>query len=579
MSKRIFTVILALVLSLTALSFGAEAEWTGAQLVYNEAEKTLTFSWTEYEGAAKYTATIYNSSNTAVRTQTYIKVDERVTTELTCGNPAGGKYYGKVTAYNEDGIELDSCISGDVIVPAVVTNNGITITLGADGSVVVSWNPVTAAVAYIVDVYYRDADNKAQTMSHNVGAATSHTINYADYDKLTSITVYYQDSALNKRTIGTVYPASNNGGSVNQGNGNGNVYLDYDTGCVRWISQGDQPHYVRAYLIGGNPLGEMDCGTAGYCDVSSLLRQYYNQVIYFSVYTTISGYTQNIGTAVYNPNYTDKYYSSGIGYTFTVTVSGSVANIDWSYYQNRGNTVSQYLINYVINGEKKSVVLDGSETSIDLQWAGGLMVDVMVFNGSLYLTIGNATVDKDGTVIYGVRPNEGNIFGDNCVMSVGTYSSSVTWASVEGTSYYTVISTDNTTGRVSYYNTTFTYASIPLGYSVNTDFSVRVLAYTSNGQPSIVASVDYKGTSSGQTPTPTPTVCEHTFEYQSCTEVHWKHCTKCGYTCEVGEHSAANGSCSVCGRSSTTSRFDVNGNGHVDLQDAVMILRRLAHLD
>ena len=486
MSKRIFTVILALVLSLTALSFGAEAEWTGAQLVYNESSQLLTLGWDACEGANRYVATIYNNNNSVVKTETFAATGSR--TLYTVVN--GGTYYGEVAVYDESGAKIATSTTEKITVPMIVTSGNLTLKRDGDGTVTLSWKEVTKAESYVVDVVYRNDENVIQNSSVNVGLTSSYVITEAPYEKLNQLTVSYLDIDNTKTTVGTI-------------------------------------------------------------TISSAGAGYY------------PGTTNTPTTYI------------------TVTVSGSTATADWSSYVTRlGASPSQYLVNYILDGEKHSVTKSASETSIELQWAGGLTLEVLAFNAfnnGAYTYVDSAAVDKDGTVIYGVRPNEGNIFGDNCVMSVGTYSSSVTWASVEGTSYYTVISTDNTTGRVSYYNTTFTYASIPLGYSVNTDFSVRVLAYPLSGQPSIAASVDYKGTSSGQTPT--PTVCEHTFEYQSCTEVHWKHCTKCGYTCEVGEHSAANGSCSVCGRSSTSSRFDVNGNGHVDLQDAVMILRRLAHLD
>ena len=488
MSKRIFTVILALVLSLTALSFGAEAEWTGAQLTYEETYRILRLRWDECEGAVRYVASIYNSNDNPL----YSRPFEAGGYKELSYSVSGGTYYGEVAAYDESGAKIATSTTEKITVPIIITSGNLTLKRDGDGTVTLSWKEVSKAESYVVNVVYMNDENFLQGSSVNVGLASSYVITEAPYEKLYQITVSYLDIDNRNTTVGTMTLSS---------------------------------------------------ASAGY----------------------YPGTTNTPTTYI------------------TVTVSGSTATADWSAYVTRlGASPSQYLVNYILDGEKYSVTKPASETSIELQWAGGLTLEVLAFNAfnnGAYTYVDSAAVDKDGTVIYGVRPNEGNIFGDNCVMSVGTYSSSVTWASVEGTSYYTVISTDNTTGRVSYYNTTFTYASIPLGYSVNTDFSVRVLAYTSNGQPSIVASVDYKGTSSGQTPTPTPTVCEHTFEYQSCTEVHWKHCTKCGYTSEVGEHSAANGSCSVCGRSSTSSRFDVNGNGHVDLQDAVMILRRLAHLD
>ena len=581
MSKRIFTVILALVLSLTALSFGAEAEWSGAKLEYDESGKTLKLSWVEFSAdVAKYTATIYNNSNNIVRTQTFTKDESgNIATELVYNNPFGGKHYAKVVAYDESDGELDTCTTNVLLVPIVIVNNGITLTLTADGSVSLTWNEIKNAKNYTVEVTYIGADNTTQVITHDVGAATAYAVTDAEYDNLTSITLNGYDSYYNKRVIGTItlsaYSAADSGV--------GQVSLNCNTGILSWINQGSQPHYVTAYLI-GQSLGKQNCLMQGSCDVSSLLRQFYNQVIYFTVY---AGDPDNggvaIGSATYYP--TNIGSAPGSSYTtnssLTVMVSETTANVDWSFYLQQ-NYTGQYIVNYILNGEKKTAVLDNTVTSIDLPWAGGLMVDVMAFNGYGYQSIGTATVDRDGTVIYNTRANENSIIGDNCTIIVGMYTSELIWNDSSDTVRYEIEYTDNVTGTTrttqtyfqNYYNTA---ASIPIGYDISTDFSVRVLAYTSNGQPSIVASVDYKGTSSGQTPT--PTVCEHTFEYQSCTEVHWKHCTKCGYTCEVGEHSAANGSCSVCGRSSTTSRFDVNGDGQVNLQDAVMILRRLAHLD
>ena len=509
MAKRILAIVLALVLSLSALSVGVFAEWSGAQLIYDESGKTLKLSWVEYSAdAAKYTATIYNSSNASVRTQTFTKdANGNVTKELSYSNPAGGKYYAEVVAYNSDGRKLDSCITSDVTVPTVVTNNGITLTQAANGSVTVSWNTVSGAVAYIVDVNYRDASNASKSATHNVGTATTYSVNDADYDKLTSITVSYQDSALNKRTIGTVYPSSSGGGSLlpgyTGGDGVGQVTLNYYTGVISWINQGSQPHYVTAYLI-GQSLGKNNCLMQGSCDVSSLLRQYYNQVIYFTVY---AGDPDNggvaIGSATYNPNYTGIYPGTGyypgsssgvLGYTgINVVVSGGWATVTW----NQVPYATAYNVQYVINNRTYNRQLSGTQTSVQLDCSAGLQVVVSyVYNGGTY-TVGSATVSANGEVSYtGTSYNPGNsnyITGNNCTLNVGATTSTVTWYPNSAAMGYNVIYTNNDNGstQVATLSSTTT-ATIPLGYNNCNSFDVNVIALSTTGN-GIVASVRYSG--------------------------------------------------------------------------------------
>ena len=73
--------------------------------------------------------------------------------------------------------------------------------------------------------------------------------------------------------------------------------------------------------------------------------------------------------------------------------------------------------------------------------------------------------------------------------------------------------------------------------------------------------------------------CSHPdFEYQSVTGAHYKVCTSCGDISEVETHTFLDGKCTVCGRAAERC-YDVNGDGRVTSVDAVLILRRLAHLE
>ena len=476
MSKRIFTVILALVLSLTALSFGAEAEWTGAQLTYDESIRILRLRWDECEGAVRYVASIYTSNDNPVYSRSFEAGEYK---ELSY-SVSGGTYYGEVAAYNESGAKIATSTTEKITLPMITTIGSLTLKRDGDGTVTLSWKEVSKAESYVVNVVYMNDENFLQGSSVNVGLASSYVITEAPYEKLYQITVSYLDIDNRNTTVGTMTLSSYTGGYNSYGGG---------------------------------------------------------------IYVTIN--TSALATVTWNP----VSYATG------------------------------YKVQYVTDGQTYTKDCSVSENYIQLDYSKGLQVTVSyVYNGSTY-AIGTASISAAGVVTYGgttSNPGGINVTGSNCTMNVGATSSVIYWNPVSGANYYQVIYTNNVTNTSYNLHTYVTNATIPFGANNCNSFSVVVFSVSSSGN-SVVATVRYNGTSSGQTPT--PTVCEHTFEYQSCTEVHWKHCTKCGYTCEVGEHSAANGSCSVCGRSSTTSRFDVNGDGQVNLQDAVMILRRLAHLD
>ena len=503
MSKRIFTVILALVLSLTALSFGAEANSsvaanseagdgtliTGNNCTLNVGATFSIVNWNPVDVATGYSV-IYSNDDTG--TTMNASMSSAITTAtIPLGYSNCGNFTVTVIYFTSagNGIAASVRYSGGIIrdepdyTESYTTN--LTLIQKLDGKIRVSWNAVSD-VAYYVVTYFR--------------------IDQAVPEDQYVINTYY-DMPFG-RSVGFVL----------------NVYAYTKEGKME--SVGEAVH-IAGDKINGEAIGDTDKIAVAF-DIP---------VYGFYGYLTAGDYMK-----LDLPTYFGDYVPAGLGINWYLQIDGTKYTLQKSTTTSGGAAISANA-NRVYLG----VIghdFDGQDTAIPQSIAYNqyssfrLVAELDSFSYPKNPDGSYKTVDE---II-----NVGSLFnGNNPVY--GRPASSI---------------------KADWYKADDTPVPGSTSYVFNWSATVAVI-----------------GSSSGQTPTPTPdptpapTVCEHAFEYQSCTEVHWKHCTKCGYTCEVGEHSAANGSCSICGRSSTTSRFDVNGDGQVNLQDAVMILRRLAHLD
>ncbi len=525
MAKRILAIVLALALSLSLLTVEMFAASLSPTIAKSSSDSTAVIvRWQPVSGAYYYSVQLRKDGTTtgsAVRTTPN---SDNSNLYQDFKNLSGGTYTATVTAYdrNNAALEMETTASGvDIPISGGSTSYKITVS-GTTGNIRVSWDaykPTTSqagqAISYEVEYTYKNASGVTQPAQvaypQNNGQATYVDINVGD-NTLTTVTVYYKVGTATRQSLSSM-TAAGTGYVPGYTDPSSNVWIDYQSGLLRWINQGNGPHYVVAYLTGGTSLGNQGPIYDGYVNIQSLVAQHGGVNIYFDVYR--GGLPNNggvlVGSAVYypygqgggyNPNYPGSAFN---GINVSVNTTTKTATVSWQAV----SYATSYTVTYVYQGRTITAPYANNTTSVSLSYDGGLTVSVSYsYNGGTY-TIGSATVSDSGVVNYSnVNPNYGYgynngnyITGQGCAMTVGATSSTVTWQPVSNAMYYSAYYVDNSTGRTQATSPSpATTVTVPLGYSNSNGFTVTVMYYNYAGQATgYVGNVTYSGTLSNVT--------------------------------------------------------------------------------
>lgn len=396
MTKRILAIVLAMVMCLSVLSVEIFASNITAM---NDVKATysgtsITVSWGTVSGAAKYDVEILKNgtrvnSSTVTGTSTTLNVYNAGSFDI--------NVYAKDSNGKAVGTGSTTCT-----IPQQSTQSGITVSSTANG-VSVSWSAVAGVSSYYVGYTYYDASNKSQS-TYTTTDKTSVELNVA-YDKLSSVSVRVGNSS--GYSVGSWNKSYNPGGST------GNV--TYSNGYLRWTNSYNT-YYTVSITINGSNAGSYNAGYTNSYNVASIINQYANSTIVFTVYASSYG---SIGSYTYYP----QQQSYGGLYVYGTVVSWQA--VGTQDYTVTASTNGRILLNQNV----------GRATSIDLSnyiYASDLR------NYSISITVVGSSTGTIGSTIYNYNNNNNNYQQGNVYIS-GTY---VNWTGV-GSQSYTVTATAN----------------------------------------------------------------------------------------------------------------------------------------
>lgn len=514
MTKRILAIVMALVLSLSVLSFEAFAAFT-VNISKNSAQNAITVSWGAVQGAARYTVTL-NKSGGASTNQS--------TTSLSCtfSGLTGGTYTARVTAYTSANGFIEEATSSSISLDVTGTGASRKITVTGSGSTTtVTWPKQDGATGYYIGWTGRDSKNSGGYTYANQNSTTSHTINLAISD-IASISVSYYNAS------GAMVPLdtwNNTGSSTTPGNtgSSGNVRIWQTT--LSWGSYTGASAY-RVVIYGQNQnviYNNTYSNATTSLSLSNFIQQGYTY-LYCEVYAIVNSSAETlIGYATYG------YYSGSTG----TAVSGIYVRINnynsatVTWYDNT-NGSGQYLV--MVNGVSQYVY--GSSATINYTY--GVVTNIYVYRynqgnvSGVGQLVGSAVIGANGSVSNsggtGSSTTYGNtVSGYNCTLTVGSTSSTITWNPTSYNGYYTnytVVYSVNGEDTSRYFTTTNTTANIPVGSSKS--FSVNITAPNyATGRNEVIAYVSYTASVASNPTTSKVDGLTLTLKNSSTTTVSW----------------------------------------------------------
>ncbi len=498
MTKRILAVIMAIVMSLSVLSLSAfAADWNQPTLTYDSAAKTMTVTWNAHPDASAYSVILYRDGSQVQNSGTVAKSVQKFTfNNIT----AGGNYQAAVTATLSTGSAPETINSNIVNVPTTLTVGNVTVTSSGTGATV-SWTAVANISSYVVEYTYFDSSSNTTKTHPAVSVAassTSYTISDVTFANLRTVTVSYLDSSLTKRAIGTVNVQNGTGSSGTTG-GTGSVsltggYLTWGGSTAVRIAVSVNGS-LRGYL---NQLGQIVTNSASaYVTGSSIsVASIISSLGYSYSYITFTVYDYASNKLLGASNYTNSYYYGNNYYYGSLTVVpnqySNTAYVSWYPYTN----AASYYVEVTSLGYTDTV--PSSTTYANITYRAGIETTIRVaaLNSSnqIIAYVGTAVINANGQVSNSTSTysnTSGSVInGNNCTLTVGTTSSSLTFYPTNGAyGVYNIAYTVD--GNTQSMQTTSTTVTIPVGY--NKSFSVMVIApmAAAYGGSPMVASVNY----------------------------------------------------------------------------------------
>lgn len=476
MAKRILAIIMALVLSLSLLSVEMFATFDTAPTIKQEGT-TITVTTGSRTGATRYDVALLRNGTTYQSKQS-ASANQAITFTVS----TGASYSARITAYDAAGV-LDTASTDSVNVPLSSNTSYGTITI--DGNTV-KWTAVANKTVerYDVDYTVRLSDGTTKTRSKNAGTSLSANLDVNSGETLVSVTIYFTVTGEPRQTYGTANASSSQGGYPGQSGtqGTGNVWLNGTT--LSWYGNGYGTNYTIGYSVNNGSVQRYTTtqyGATNSYNLYSLIQQLiynYGYNTYFTFYVYYGSTVNNsnlLGYATYYGSYTggNNNYGSGV----SAYVINNQIILNWA------STGAAYYIINVRTGYTSGGSYSTSNNTYTIDFVYGNSYTINVYDSN-NRTVGTVTIAANGVVSgngsywnQGSSNNSSYVNGSNCTLSVGTTSTTVTWGSV-GVGSYIVLYTNNDTNSNASITAYTTTATIPLGSSNCSSFTVNIIAPT-----------------------------------------------------------------------------------------------------
>ncbi len=490
MTKRIFAIVLALIMSLSVLAVDVFAAGATATLSGNN----ITITCNE-AGAAKYAVDLFKDG------ASYAGVKEITgsTLSATFNNLPAGAYFAYVRPYDANGISL---------VTNAYQTNAVNITSGTGtgnntgvlyqayfgpylvtkfaDKATVSWSAIAGAAQYRITYKVNGVEKQGITGSpvFEVPAKVGESFMFvADVFSTTA-----SMGSLGTQTIpaGTTGGSSTGvGGGTTTGTGTLSITKSANSSAVTWKAVANASGYLVEYKTSTATTATSTFVTTPYATVPVKATESWT----VTVKALVNGQFVTVGSASVTAGYGNTTGNSGIitSGSVTVTKGTNSANVKW----NAVPSATGYIVYYKKTGETaaNTVYATVNQATVPCKSSDSWVVEVRaIVNGSL-TTVGSATVTP-GSVTSGTTTGTVTTAGMNCTV-ISTYSSStITWNG--NSSSYMVIYTENGKGA-KVQTVVGKSVTVPVGY--NTSFSVIVIDTITNAT---VATAEVKA-SSGST--------------------------------------------------------------------------------
>ncbi len=500
MTKRIFAIVLALVMSLSMFAVNVFAAAPTVNVSHYESGSgyVLNITWSAYEGATAYNWSVRGpndflaSSDNTPATSTFASVSVPSTGEYTVKvRPLIGE---EKTPVADSELATKTYTIGST--PSAPTTGviysayfGPYLVSKYTDKAVVSWTPTQGVAQYRV-IYTIEGGSKVTVLQ----GAPSIEIP-AEYSKSFTIEVTAASATAILGSYGTQnIPAGTTGGSnVGTGSGtqtSGNLVISKSatSSNVSWTAVSGATGYIVEYKK-----STATSATSTYVTTNSATVPFgTNDTWTVNVKAIVGGNLVTIGSATVYPGSTSGTGSNGIitSGNLSVVKSSTASVVRW----NAVNGATAYIVNHKKVGASVTESNYSTATQVNLPYGtnDSWIVEVRaIVNGAL-VSVGSATVTP-GSTSNGTTTGTVTTNGSNCTV-ISTYNSSVINWNATGSTFlviYTETGKDAKSTTVT--NKTVT---IPVGY--NTSFTVYVYNMSSG---TLCASANVKASATGSTST------------------------------------------------------------------------------
>ncbi len=462
MTKRIFAVVLALVLSLSIFAIPTFAADTIVVSADSNDKGLITASWAYSNSALKeFEVRLFSSTGEVTAAKKTVTSNNYSYTVSASGN-----YTIQVTALDAAGVTLGSGSAKETVsINNTVTSTDGKLTFNRTGTdVTVSWSApagVTGITGYTVSYSYGSVSREFSVSA----ATTSFPIKDVPTTSAVSVTVYYATSAGGNKagTVGSGV-ASVTGSTGNNNTTTGTTIsvtgglgtATYSSGVLTWTKLLDNYPYTISYYLSGNSVKQ---STTVFTNSWTVPTGTTSATIECSLGTVCSVKFNNTGTTsdgIFNINYA----------TRTITwnaVSGA------SYY------------NIYINGQSTKHTTTAYPSFTAPTGAYTVKVEA-VYPSGWTSVIGTATLtgSSSGSTSGNTGNNTNHFTSNGLTISKGANYSTVTWKSTAGKVYlvtYKKVGDANSTQKIVADGS----GTIQLnGYTYNDTWTVSVVEFPNN---------------------------------------------------------------------------------------------------
>ena len=446
------------------------------------------------------------------------------------------------------------------------------------------WSSYGNGAYYYVYYYLGNSTNRysvtnVPTQQTNISVASI----ISSYGYSNSIT-FEVVLATTGAVIGTYYYVGNN--NNNTGNYGFNVTPYYDGhATATWNAYSGADRYIVTATVSG--VTTYSNAVTGTSDVN--IKYSFGYVTTITVQAASGNrILGTVGTATIDANgkvtYTGNNSNSGTtgntvtGYNCTLTVNAVSSYLQWN-----STVAGPYSILVTPEGGISQIYNVGTAKNANIPFGQNTSFQVTVYTTETRVTVAQVSYTANSTPD-DVKSSITNLTVTNSTDSTTTIS----WTAVSGASSYEVVYAP--LGSVYYNSVTVKTTSYSLPFGKNSGFEAYVYAYVGSDRKAVGSIIHKAGDELEVSPDPHEHtfsngvctvcgyVCTHKLTYRTATEVHWDHCEKCGYTGNVKEHSFANNKCTECGRAASKNDLDINGDGVVNINDAIALLKKIAGL-